>query len=302
MKPELIVDAQILNKKKIYVKKILKPHFDHPFHFHQFCELAWVEKGFGNIIIGDYAGSFSEGELIMVAPFLPHLWKSDQVFYQQKPEVYTQATGLYFPSELITQITDDGQSTALYKEMLTKAQRGIRFYGKTRERAIEKIRALSDTEELEQMGNFLQMMNILMHSSEYQLLAAIPYKSGQNEEDMDRFNSMYQFLLENFHRDIRLSEVAGICNMGQNSFCKYFKQKTQKTFTRFVNELRIGQACILLQNSNNPIHNIGYECGYNNPVNFYKFFKLITQKTPKQYRMFFEGYKNHITEGANRSL
>ncbi|MCW3115454.1 MAG: transcriptional regulator, partial [Segetibacter sp.] len=54
MKPELIIDAPILNKKEIWVKKINKPHFDHPFHFHQLCELVWVEKSYGKLIIGDY--------------------------------------------------------------------------------------------------------------------------------------------------------------------------------------------------------------------------------------------------------
>ncbi len=291
MKPELIVDAPILNKKEIWVKKIYKPHFDHPFHFHQFCELVWVEKSYGKLIIGDYVGNFSDGELIMVAPNLPHLWQCDPVFYKKKKELYTNAVGLYFPQEFVTSITDDPYSINLYKQLLKKAQRGLRFYGKSREMIVEKIKAICNAEGLEQLGYFLHVINILIKTSEYKLLAGLSYKSIQNENDMNRFNEVYQFLLKNFHRDIMLNEVARICNMAPSAFCRFFKLKTQKTFTRFLNEIRIGHACVLLQNDNNSINNICYECGYNNPVNFYKFFKLITNKTPKEYRIHFEQYK-----------
>jgi AraC-like DNA-binding protein len=101
---------------------------------------------------------------------------------------------------------------------------------------------------------------------------------------MERFNDVYQFLLRNFSRDIMLEEVARICNMTPNAFCRYFKQKTQKTFTRFLNEIRIGHARKLLQNENYSIKDICYECGYNNPVNFFSFFKQITGQTPKAFR------------------
>ena len=82
MKAELIIDAPIIDKKEIWIKNVNKQHFDHPFHFHQFCELVWVEKSFGKIIIGDYSVFFSEGELIIEGPELPHLWRCDYVFYK----------------------------------------------------------------------------------------------------------------------------------------------------------------------------------------------------------------------------
>lgn len=294
MKPELIIDAPILNTKQIWVKKINKPHFDHPFHFHEFCELVWVKKGLGKLIIGDYVGNFSDGELIMVAPHLPHLWRCDALFYENKKNLFTNAVVLYFPLELVTTMTDDTYSMALYKQFITRSNRGLRFYGKTREVIIEKVKIICDSEGLEQLGHFLQIINILIKTSEYKLLTSLSFKSIQNENDMKCFNEVYDFLLKNFHRDIRLKEVANICNMTSNAFCRFFKLKTQKTFIRFLNEIRIGHACALLQNANNSIINICYDCGYNNPVNFYKSFKLITNKTPKEYRMHFE-YKDNST-------
>jgi YesN/AraC family two-component response regulator len=284
MKAELVVDAPIMGQKKIWVKKIYKPYFDHPFHYHQLCELVWLEKGHGKLIIGDYVGNFSEGELILKNAGLPHLWRCDAVFYEQQKELYTKATTTYFPPSLIPSITDDSESITRYNDLLNKAERGLRFYGKSKEQIIELIKKVAVTEGLEQFGYFFQIIDVIIKTEEFEFLASIGYKNSNNNQDMDRFNEVYQFLLKKFDSDIMLSEVAAICNMAPNSFCRYFKNRTQKTFVRFLNELRIGHACKLLQNENFSVQNICYECGYNNPVNFFKFFKLITNKTPNEYR------------------
>lgn len=284
MKPELIVDAPILGEKKIWVKKIYKPHFDHPFHFHKLCELTWVENGHGKLILGDYVGNFSDNELILAAPELPHLWKCDSAYYETNNKLYTKAIGLYFPEELILNISDDDICTGMYRELMSKAQRGIRFFGSTKEKVIDRLRILTQSNGLLQLGIFLQVLDILSRSGEFEYLAGVGYKRSANSNEIERFNEVYQFLLRNFYRDIMLEEVARICNMTPNSFCRFFKQKTQKTFTYFLNEIRIGHAKKMLQNENNTIKDVCYECGFNNPVNFFSSFKQITGQTPNEYR------------------
>lgn len=288
MKPELIIDAPIIDTKQIWIKKVSKSHFDHPFHFHQFCELVWVEKSFGKIIVGDYAGIFSEGELIMEGPELPHLWRCDDIFYMPSNNLYTNAYALYFPPDIIQNITDHQESIVLFEGLLNKAQRGLRFYGKTKITIISLFQKMIDSEGLEQMGYFLGIIHILNKTSEFEYLASIGYENKFNcDHDLDRFNEVYQFLLSNFRREINLIEVAEICHLTQTAFCRFFKMRSQKTFIRFLNELRISHACKLLQNENYSVIDVCYESGFNTPVNFFKLFKLITGKTPQEYR-------NHI--------
>lgn len=284
MRPELIIDAPILNEKKIWVKKIYKPHFDHPFHFHKLCELTWIEKSHGKLIIGDYVGNFSEGEVILSSPELPHLWQCDPAYYKKNKDLYTKAIGLYFPIELISRITDDIPAIHRYNDLMLRTERGLRFVGNTRRIINSKMRELSEASSLQQLGIFIQVIDILSQSDEYEILASIGYKKSYNINDIERFNEVYQFLLKNFQKDIMLEEVASICNMSPNSFCRFFKQKTQKTFTAFLNELRIGHAKKLLQNENYTIKDICYECGFNNPVHFFSIFKRIVKQTPKEFR------------------
>jgi AraC-like DNA-binding protein len=49
-----------------------------------------------------------------------------------------------------------------------------------------------------------------------------------------------------------------------HSFCRFFKTFTNHTFSDFLNEVRIGFACKLLQQSDLPVTQITLECGYTN--------------------------------------
>ncbi|HMR17810.1 MAG TPA: helix-turn-helix domain-containing protein, partial [Sphingobacterium sp.] len=73
-------------------------------------------------------------------------------------------------------------------------------------------------------------------------------------------------------------------NMSPNAFCRYFKSQTQKNFSHFVNEIRVGHARKLLQNKDLTISQICYESGFQSMSNFSKFFKRYNGKSPLAYR------------------
>lgn len=283
MKAELIVDAPIVGQKKIWVKEIQYPYFDHPFHFHQLCELVWVEKGHGKLIMGDYVGDYHEGDLMLIGPKMPHLLQSDTVYYK-KLNLTTKAIVIYFPQDFILQITDDTDGINHYQKLMKRAQQSIRFSGDVKARALDRINMLRTSAGLSRIGIFLQIVDILSKAADYESLASITYHTSFDEKDMKRFNDVYQFLLKNFASDITLKEVAEISHMSPNSFCRFFKLKTQKTFVQFLNEIRIGNACKLLQSNNYSLKEIWYLSGYNNPTSFHTAFKQIMKMTPIEYR------------------
>ncbi|HMH32420.1 MAG TPA: AraC family transcriptional regulator, partial [Puia sp.] len=67
------------------------------------------------------------------------------------------------------------------------------------------------------------------------------------------------------------------------AFCKYFKMRTKKTFSFFLNEVKVSYACRLLAEGNLNVLQICYESGYNNLSNFNRQFKRITKMTPTAY-------------------
>ena len=72
--------------------------------------------------------------------------------------------------------------------------------------------------------------------------------------------------------------------LSKGSFCRYFKQKTGKTYVQFLMEVRIGYACKLLMENEMNVAEVCYACGYNNASNFHHQFKEFKGKTPLQYQ------------------
>ena len=96
--------------------------------------------------------------------------------------------------------------------------------------------------------------------------------------------------MKNFTETIKLDDISSIANMTSTAFCKYFKGKTGKTFSSFVNEVRIGQACKLIGNESLDISEICYSCGFNNLTNFNRNFKHFTKMTPTEFKKYLHGH------------
>jgi AraC-like DNA-binding protein len=115
-------------------------------------------------------------------------------------------------------------------------------------------------------------------------LSSIGFKQDSFETEDDRINIIYDYSLKNFKRSIQLEEIAHVANISPNSFCRYFKSRTRKTYSQFLIEVRVGHACKLLIENNISIKQLCYESGFNNFTSFHKYFKMITGKSPLNYQ------------------
>ncbi|MBX3255729.1 MAG: helix-turn-helix domain-containing protein [Chitinophagaceae bacterium] len=283
MKAELI-DVNLTGSNSIRIKKVNQHYLNAPFHFHSSCELVWVEKSFGKRIVGDNIGNFKDNDLVLMGPNLPHIWRNDEMFHKSTQSRRVKATVIYFSPTFLLNLVDDPEITKVANELIRKATRGLIFRGKCNEKVCGILANIEKESGFNKIIRFLQAIEILATSKEYEYLASMSFKNMYAEKDTDRLSNVYQFLMLNFSRNIDLKEIADMCNMTSNSFCRFFKSRTQKSFTQFLNELRIGHACRLLQEEKYSVSDACYKSGYNNPANFNKFFKSIIGQTPSEYR------------------
>lgn len=282
MKP-LLIDTCITDKKLFHIKKVDTPYLDKPFHFHPNCELVFIEEGFGKRVIGDNVANFHEEDVVLMGPNLPHIWINDNIFYSGNKNLRAKAVVIYFSPHLLDTILEISE-LALVQQLFQRAGRGLAIYGKTKEKIRQQMLTICEKNGLDQLISFLDILNMLIWAKEKKYLSSKKFINTYNEKDTSRINTIYHFLLKNFKNDVQLNEVADIAHMAPTAFCRFFKQRTNKTFSRFINELRIGHACDLLSNPEKTITEIAYESGYHNLTNFSKFFKAITGVTPSHYR------------------
>ncbi|HEY1200396.1 MAG TPA: helix-turn-helix domain-containing protein, partial [Niastella sp.] len=164
------------------------------------------------------------------------------------------------------------------------AKRGLQITGKTRTVVAEFLDVLLHTEGPHRIMLLTQALNAIAESEEAEPLSSIGFKHELPDAEHDRINAIYDFSLKNFKRPIQLDEIASVANISPNSFCRYFKSKTSKTFSQFLIEVRVGYACKLLIENKMSIKQLCFESGFNNFTSFHKYFKLITGKSPLNYQ------------------
>lgn len=98
-------------------------------------------------------------------------------------------------------------------------------------------------------------------------------------------------MMKNFRQPIRLEEVASLVGLTPNAFCRYFRERTQKTFVQYLNDIRIGHAKKLLIEGRMKISTLSMEAGFNNLSNFIELFKRSAHMSPSEYQKKF-GVKN----------
>ena len=72
--------------------------------------------------------------------------------------------------------------------------------------------------------------------------------------------------------------------MSETAFSHFFKKQTQRSFTEYLIDVRIGYAAKLIIDSEKNINEICYESGFNNISNFNRTFKNKRGITPSEFR------------------
>lgn len=291
--------AQLINivnatKSSVQIKVVDQKYLTAPFHFHDMCELVFIQKSFGKRIVGDHVGNFKDGDLVLMGPDLPHIWLNDNTFRHPRSKKKVQAIVAYFSPTFLTHLSYDKSITSHAEDLIFRSHRGLYFFGRTREIIKDKMDTMVSEKGLKRIIAFLNIIDTLSASNEYQYLASIGFKNSFSPKDTDRLNTVYQYLNKNFTEKISLRSISDMVNMSPSAFCRFFKARTQKSFSLFMNELRIAYACRLLLSDELSITSIAFESGYQNLTNFNKFFRKITGTTPSLYKKQFRFEINSI--------
>jgi AraC-like DNA-binding protein len=252
--------------------------FDHPYHYHPEFELTLITAGSGHRFVGDHAETFMPDDLILLGKNLPHCWLD---FGQSKHPV--SAVVLQFGEACFGR--DFFELPELYKihQLLKRSGRGIRFHSPD-PGLLQSVRTIPDLSGADQFIAFLSLLNKLSNTTDFYLLSATEYAMTQTDTKFNRIDKVFEYVSGHFRSGIDLSATADLVHMTPSAFCHYFKKYTKKTFTQYVNEVRIGYACKLLMETGMNVSEVCYQSGYNSLSRFNKCFKKIMKRTPLNYR------------------
>src|SRR5690606_17047458 len=106
--------------------------------------------------------------------------------------------------------------------------------------------------------------------------------------DSARLDPVLQYIMDHFKNEVDSQSAARLTHMNHSAFCRYFKSRTEQTFSQFVNQVRVTHATTLLLTKNWDVLRICYECGFKNLSYFNRQFKDIIGLSPTEYRKEYE--------------
>lgn len=272
-------------KRRLHAVCYETPCYETSWHYHPQYELLYISKSKGIRFVGDNVSHFSPGDLVLVGSNLPHLWRNNAPCNQnegnEKYEVKTVV--MKFLKNFIGEDTFENPEFFAIKKMLELSKFGLSFGKKTSKKLHKDLIEIIHLSPVEQSIQLLKLLHYLSLTDDKEVLSSTDMRQ-YSQEPTDRLDAVIKYISDHYVKEIHLQEVADIACMTTNSFCRFFKKKTNKSFTQFLNEVRIRNASRLLLQDDISASEVCYKVGYQSITNFYKQFKQITGSTPKAYR------------------
>lgn len=256
------------------------PLFSTAWHHHPEYELIFILGSVGTRFMGDSIKNFNETELVLIGPHLPHCWKEDSTNINPDAVAYV----VHFSESFLGKEFFGIPEGRLVRQLLERSQRGLRFFGDIEEECIAKMQRTFETADFDRVLSLLDLLNFLAKSESYEQLSSAGFTEQLMDNQSERINRVLEYTLENFTHPIDLKTVSDLAYMSRTAFCRFFKKSTGKTYFDFVKEIRVGHACKLLQETDDNIHSVAYNCGYENISNFNRQFKEALNISPLKYR------------------
>ncbi len=246
-------------------------------HQHEEIQISFIKEGEGTLIVGDTINYYQKGDVLIIGSNLPHVFKSDTV-NKTKSHMLT----LFFTKNAFGSYFFNLKELKELHLFFKNSENGFKISSNANLTFL--FSGLTSSSPLQQFILLLEILRILSKARS-KPLSSFVYEKLYTDIEGKRMSAVMEYTMNNFNQNISLDKVAVIASMTKNAFCKYFKKRTNKTYFRFLNELRIENASkLLLSKTDLSIAEIAYKSGFNNISNFNRQFKVVKHLVPSEYK------------------
>lgn len=241
---------------------------NHPFHYHNWYELYYLQQGSCTYYIGNHKYSMNEGDWVFVPPSVEH-----KVVYLSSPHVryLVYFTKDYLPLMFGTDIKNFF-SHPVYTPPAENAERVWSILAKMYDEFLEP-------DEYSVALNKGYLMEIFVE------FLRNPTERSEGNFEQDIFIAhILEYISYNYSQNISLERIAVENDISVSYLSRRFKKATGLNISEYVRMIRINQAKRLLVETDDSIHMISEKCGFNDSNYFSYVFKEHENVSPLNYR------------------
>ena len=244
-------------------------------HQHEEIQISHIVQGRGKLVVADSVHSYGIGDFFVIGSNMPHVFQSVE-------KEQSHMVSLFFSKRSFGEDFFNLPDLVEIKSFFDHSDVGFRLT--ERDPEIEKL--MLGFPSLDKFSRFLKFLELLrtLCRAERQSLAGFIYQKKITNDDGERLRAIFEYTMKNFHKEITLKKIAKLAFMTPNAFCRFFKQRTNKTFFEFLIEVRIAHACqLLIEDSDLTVATIAEASGFSSLSNFNRKFKKLKTATPSQF-------------------
>lgn len=252
--------------------------FEGSLHAHEALELTLIERGSGLRWVGGRIEAFEAGDLVLLGPRLPHQWQTRGA----------QPGGAW---ATVLQLMPSPQWAALPEwrsaaPLLLRAGQGLALDGALRARTTEALSALPEAAGLPLLGGALALLGNLASASNglRAIDPAAPQVQRRDQAQQSRLEALLAWVQRHLGAELRTADAAALLHVSPAAFSRSFQRLVGRSFTDYVNELRIAEACVHLRRSDRPVAEVAEACGFLTLSHFNAQFRQRVGETPRGYR------------------
>lgn len=265
-----------------YLVDRYKTEFDFPLHRHEEIELNFVTNCAGaRRIVGDSIEELGDYDLALIGPGLEHCWEQHYCDKTQKREITIQFRGDLFGPDFMAK-----KQMRPLNELLKNARTGIAFGMDTIMKVYATLDSLvkCDRPDFVSLLRFEELLYQLALSKDSHQLSASSFSNVHLSTESRRVNRVEEEIAKKYKEELTLEHLAEIAGMTPTAFSRFFKQRTGRTLSEYIIDIRIGHACRRLVDTTMTMSEVCYDCGFNNISSFNRIFRRKKGCTPTTFR------------------
>lgn len=270
-----------------YDKKTVTPEI----HRHEYMQINYVSYGKGTHLINGHAFEIIKGDIFVIPPYIPH-----QILAVENFDI--KIFEFEFNSEFINQNIKSMNNIEpffdfAYLEPFLVSENQVR----SRLNLAGNVQTIVQNilgEVIFEYKNKEKGFDLIIKSLLLKLLVIVGREFSKEIKDKqcDSFFDKHResmmkalnYVDDHYMEELSIEQISKIAMLSQSYFCYFFKNITSKTFTDYLNDLRISKVVNLLKETHMRVLDISYEVGFNNISHFNRLFKQYTGVSPTEFR------------------
>ena len=254
-------------------------------HYHPEFELTLTLNSRGQRYVGDSVAAYDDGDLVLLGPNLPHTWCSAERIAASRPH---RAVVMWFTEAWGERLTGPLAEMRGLAALLERAGRGMTFSAAATAAVRPRIETIPAQPPAERLVTLIGVLAALAEDGDAAPIASpASRRVAAATPDRARIERVLDDIHAHYREPIAVETLAELACLSPSGFHRLFRRHTRLTASEYIAELRIGQACALLVNSDQPIAHVADAAGYRSLANFNRQFRAARGMTPRAFRRSF---------------